>query len=66
MKEVSPVLCRIETCPKQQRYISCIINFKNQAEKCAEFHTYKFEDERSYKPVLKICTTPSTLRKSKF
>jgi hypothetical protein len=33
------------------------------AEKRTEFHTYKLKEERSYRVVLKICTTPSTLKK---
>jgi hypothetical protein len=38
---------------------------KNLAEKHTEFHTYKLKEERNYKVVLKICTTPSALKKSK-
>jgi hypothetical protein len=30
-----------------------------------EIHAYKIKEEISYKVVLKKCTTPSTLRKSK-
>jgi hypothetical protein len=32
---------------------------KGLAEKCAEFHTYKLKEERRYRVVLKISTTPS-------
>jgi hypothetical protein len=38
---------------------------KALAEKRTEFHTYKLK-ERSYRVVLRICTTPSTLKKSKL
>jgi hypothetical protein len=36
------------------------------AEKRTQFHTYKLKEERSYRVVLKICITPSTLKKSKL
>jgi hypothetical protein len=39
---------------------------KALTEKCTHFHTYKLKEERTYKAVLKICTTPSTLKKSKL
>jgi hypothetical protein len=34
---------------------------KSLAERRTEFHTYKLHEERGYRGVLKICTTPSTL-----
>jgi hypothetical protein len=39
---------------------------KTLAEKLALFHTYKLKEGRSCRVVLKICTTPSTLKKSKL
>jgi hypothetical protein len=38
---------------------------KALAEKRTQFHTYKLKEERTYRVVLKICTTPSTLKISK-
>jgi hypothetical protein len=42
-------------------------NYKkeNLIEKLTEFHTYKLKEERNYKVVLKLCTAPSALKKSK-
>jgi hypothetical protein len=39
---------------------------KALAEKRMKFHIYKLNEDISYKVVLKLGTTPSTLKKSKL
>jgi hypothetical protein len=39
---------------------------KALVEKRTEFHIYKLKEQRNYRVVLKICSTPLTLKKSKL
>jgi hypothetical protein len=57
---------QVKVQPKTSECYKTII--KALAEKNMQFHTYKLKDEISYRVVLKICTTPSTLKikKPKF
>jgi hypothetical protein len=55
---------QVKVQPKTSESYTIII--KALAEKCTQFHTYKLKEERSYRVVLKICITPSTLKKSKL
>jgi hypothetical protein len=52
---------QVKVQPKTYKFNRTII--KALAEKRTEFHTYKLKEEGSYRVVLKICTTPSTLKK---
>jgi hypothetical protein len=42
----------------------CRRSKKNLVEKRMQLHTHKLKEERSYKMVLKGCSTQSTLKKS--
>jgi hypothetical protein len=55
---------QVKVQPKTSESYRTII--KALAEKRTEFHTYKLKEESSYRIVLKICTTPSTLKKLKL
>jgi hypothetical protein len=55
---------QVEVQPKTSDSYRTII--KTLAKNHTESHTYKLKEERSYRVVLKICTTPSTLKKSKL
>jgi hypothetical protein len=79
---ISPLLQLLEQIAKQQYKIKAladnqvniqpktsefyITNIKSLAKKRPQFHTHKLKEERRYKVVLKIYTTPSTLKKSKL
>jgi hypothetical protein len=81
IKNISPLINLLQQIAKQQYEIKALAEnqvkvqskisecygtaVKTSVEKQREFHTYKLEEEISYKVVLKISTTPSTLRKSK-
>jgi hypothetical protein len=78
VQNISPLIQLLEQIAKQQYKIKALADFqvkvqtkasksyriiiKSLAEKHTGFHTYKLE-EGSYRVVLKICTTPSTLKK---
>jgi hypothetical protein len=82
IKNISPHIHLLEQIAKEQYEIKglAVNEFKAQprtyesyrtivkalAEKHTEFYTYKLKEERSYRVVLIICTTPSTLKKSKL
>jgi hypothetical protein len=55
---------QVKVQPKTSESYRIII--KAFTEKRMHFHTYKLKEERSYRVVLKICTTPSTLKKSEL
>jgi hypothetical protein len=55
---------QVKVQPKTSESYRTII--KALAEKRTQFHTYKLKEERFYRVVLKICITPSTLKKSKL
>jgi hypothetical protein len=63
----------LKTCQTLLQFIKQVLIFSHHlyrkirkaiAEKRTEFHTYKLKEERIYKVVTRICTTPSTLKKS--
>jgi hypothetical protein len=82
VKNISPLIQLSEQIAKQEYEIKALadnqVKFqpntfdfyrtitKAQANKRAEFHTDKSKEENSYRVVLKICTIPSTLKKSKL